>query len=498
METNKNNFKPTVLVIFGITGDLSTRYLLPALYHLENYGLLPKNFLVLGVSRKRLNKKEQTRLLTKSIETKVEDVNKDSFKKLCDKFDMLSFDPAHEVDYTHLREYLSKLEEKKSLCFNRLFYLAVPPSIFSSVVDKLGAGNLHKTCEHNMASVRVLIEKPFGFDLESARELISNSRKYFTDEQLYRIDHYLAKETAQNILTLRFSNPLFENVWNNKYISNIQITASESGGVEGREDFYEQTGALRDLVQSHLLQLMSLTTMDRPADQSAHSIQKQRLKILESTIPISRSDIAEQALRAQYDSGSIYGDKVGSYKKDVGRNSTIVETYVALKLNIDLANWRGVPILLRTGKRMMDRYTEIAINFKENAKQKIPGNLLTIRIVPNEGVALKLVVKKPGFSHQTEEVSMDFCYRRSFDDRNPDAYERLILDAIRGDQTLFPTSEEVIASWRVIDSVVKEWSMSDRGLLFYPAGSWGPKSAKQFAEQYCIGWRPYDPAVCKI
>jgi glucose-6-phosphate 1-dehydrogenase len=494
----QSELKPTILVIFGITGDLSQRYLLPALYHLELYNMLPKDFLILGVSRKRLSKKEQTKLLKGSIAKKVDQIDKVAFKKIYSRFNMLSFDPAQDADYKHLREYIDETEDKYKVCFNRLFYLAVPPSIFSKVIKRLGSGNLNTSCQHKVAAARILVEKPFGFDLSTAHELINQAQEYFTEEQIYRIDHYLAKETAQNILTFRFKNPLFEQVWDRHSIAYMQITVAETLGVAGREDFYEQTGALRDMVQSHLLQLMSLTTMEQPENLLPTSIHRQRQRLLEAIKPITSQNVLRQTVRGQYTSGKVYGETVASYKQDVGKNSSITETYAAIKFDIENERWQGVPILMRVGKRLSDRYSEISIVFKESAAKNIAGNVLSIRIVPNEGIALKLVVKKPGFVNETESVSMDFCYRRSFDGRNPDAYEKLLIDAIKGDQTLFPTGAEVIASWKSIDAVVKAWQQNGNGLAGYQAGSWGPKEADELAKKYCSGWLPYDPAVCRI
>jgi len=388
-------------------------------------------------------------------------------------------DPA---EYLKLGKRLNAIEDEMGMCMSRLFYLAIPSQTFAPVVQQLGKGGLNKSCQHNSEDARLLIEKPFGYDLESAHELIKDLNEHFSEQQIYRIDHYLAKETAQNILNFRFQNPIFKRAWDNKSIRNIMITAAEEIDIEGRVSFYEQTGALRDLIQSHLLQLLALTVMDEPAALTSDEIHRQKLSLLQSITPIAPDKVITDAVRGQYE----------DYRKEVENPDSIAETYAAIKLEINSERWRGVPVLLRTGKAMEEKVVDITITFSDNSKLS-QDNILSIRI------SLQLLAKKPGFTNEVEPVQMDFCYGNSFDGEvNPDAYERVLIDAFRGDKTLFATSDEVLASWRIVENVIHEWAKNDAGLEFYKRGSWGPKSADNLAKSADTNWITQELKVCAV
>lgn len=476
---------PAALVIFGITGDLARRKLLPALYHLAADDLLPEGFEVIGVTRSgttvELLKESVRSFVTKGDEVCDEAV----LDKLAQKVSIVTMDLAKPEEYAKLRAALDDHEERVGACTNRLFYLAVPSQTFGDIAELLGQAGLTEGCKHHVGEGRLLIEKPFGYDLASARELIDVLGKQFTEQQMYRVDHYLAKETAQNVLTFRFSNPLFQSVWDSGNVSSIMITAAESIGIEGRVAFYEQTGALRDLIQSHLLQLLTLVTMERPEQMDAESIHARKLELLNAIVPIAPNKVAEQAVRGQYE----------TYHQEVQNTSSITETYAALRLDIDTPRWKGVPVLIRTGKALAEKATEITLSFSGEGEHQ---NTLTFRIQPNEGISIELQAKKPGFDAETETVQMDFCYPNTGEGVHPDAYERVLVDALRGDKTLFATSDEVIASWKIIENVLHAWSMTGSDIETYPVGSWGPTAAGKLAERAGTKWVSERLKICQI
>jgi glucose-6-phosphate 1-dehydrogenase len=479
---------PAMLVIFGITGDLARRKLLPGLYNLARYDLLPKPFRIVGVTRSGLGMEELLGKIKQGVEASGETCDQTTLERLSQLFEIHTMDLLDLEAYRQLGERLDAIETEAGMCLNRLFYLAIPSQTFTPVVELLGKSGLNKTCQHDVP-VRLLIEKPFGYDLESAHELINELAKYFTEDQLYRIDHYLAKETAQNILVFRFQNPLFKLVWHRDCVKAIMLTAAETIDIEGRSTFYEQTGALRDFVQSHLLQLLALTTMEEPAKLEAGAIHEQKLALLQAITPIAPDKVASQAIRGQYQ----------GYPGEVQNPHSTVETYAALRLEINNDRWRGVPVLLRTGKALADKVVEITLLFTDDSDISI-DNTLTIRIQPNEGIALQLLAKKPGLTSEVEPVHMEFCYKRSFMGGNqPDAYERVLIDALRGDKTLFATSDEVLASWRILQNVITEWVKNDTGLLPYAKGSWGPEAADQLAKQAVgLGWPDQTLHICAV
>lgn len=454
-------FEPTVITIFGVSGDLAGRKVLPALYHLLKDGLLPEKIKIVGTSRKDLSKDQ----LLKNVELCVLETDKvcdpvvlSKFNKI---FEIIKLDPVNEKDYIQLKNYFEILENKENVCFNRLFYLSIPPQIYSPVIRILGESGLSKKCHHGFGKSRILVEKPFGYDLSSAETLIKKTSKYFKEEQIFRIDHYLAKETAQNILVFRGHNPIFRDIWNNNSISRIHIKALESIGIEGRANFYDSVGALRDIVQSHLLQLMAITTMDIPEDiNSSDLIHQQKSRIL------SKTELSK------INRGSVIRGQYKTYRKEIGKPKSNTETYVRLMLNIKTKQWMNVPIILETGKALVNKNTAIVIDFSNYNDQQI--NELTIRIQPDEGIDIKLFVKKPGFDNVIETAIMDFSYQNTFDHHyHPDAYERVIIDAIKGDQSLFSSNSEVVRSWQILQPILNRWK-KDNNLILYENGSNGP------------------------
>ena len=447
--------QPSVLVIFGITGDLARRKVLPALYHLVKDAMLHEKTIVVGTSRKQLT----TEQLLEQVELCVLEADKvcdpDVLGKIRDLIVTVQLDPDKDEDYEQLHARLQELEDKQGVCLNRLFYLSIPPKVYGQIVTKLGKHHLSGSCKHGSAEARLLVEKPFGFDLTSAEELINVTQASFKEEQVFRIDHYLAKQTVQNILTFRQCNTIFNHSWDREHIHRIEVVAYEKIGIEGRAEFYEQVGALRDLVQSHLLQLVALTTMELPEDLSnSDAIHEAKQQLLDSVEPLS-SEQLQAVVRAQYD----------GYREETGNADSIIETFVSLLLGISNERWQHVPIYVRTGKALEYKHTAIAVDFGEAQR-----NRLTFRLQPNEGIDIELQVKKPGFAHDTETVRMDFSYDQSTA-AHPDAYERVLLDAIRGDRTLFATAGEVLASWRILQPILDKWAAYSDDLRSYPQGA---------------------------
>ncbi len=463
-----------IFVIFGITGDLAKRKLLPALYELVDLGLLSERFRIVGTTRRETDVED----VISFIRAAVDDVNEETLNKIRSIVRMVYMDIGKKEDYELLKQKLDEVEDEVGICLNRLFYMAVPPQMFEPVVRGLSGYELNHGCQHGHAESRLLIEKPFGNDTASALALIQHVEKVFNEDSIYRVDHYLAKETAQNILTFRLHNPIFRAVWDRKSIDHILITASEKIGIEGRANFYEGIGALRDLIQSHLLQLLALTTMEEPVTNSAEAIHASKLALLHAIQPIQPDEIDQNTVRGQYD----------TYRSEVNNPNSITETYAAVRLSIDNDRWRDVPILLRTGKALAEKVTEITLVFKTRAGQSDDRNMLTIRIQPNEGIVLSFLAKKPSLANETETVQMEFCYNSSFSGKQPDAYERVLVDAIRGDKTLFTTDKEVLASWKIIESILQAWSTNGDSLIRYAPSSWGPLEADELAAKAGASW----------
>lgn len=474
---------PSALIIFGITGNLSQRMLLPALYHLEYEHLLPENFVIVGVFRREPDVEAIIREAEIQILRTHQEVDPTVLAKLQARIHTIKMNSTDPDDFKRLKTLLAELDKTAGVALNHLFYLAIPPNIFKKVVGNLAICGLNQ-CDNDRAS-RILIEKPFGDDLASAEALIEYMSERFDEKQIFRIDHYLAKETAQNILTFRFNNPLIEGIWSRQFIDHIQITAIEKIGIQGRSAFYENIGALRDFVQSHLMQLMALVMMEYPENLSAAAIHKEKLLLLESIEPIAAKHVDDVAARGQYD----------TYREEVQNPDSSVETFAAIKLEVANSRWGGVPVLLRTGKAMAEKATEISIIFKDRTRRALADNLLTIRIQPNEGISLKLLAKKPGFGNEFQPVEMQFGYSGAFNGHQPDAYQRVLMDALRGDQSLFATSAEVLASWRLLQPVLDAWKNRTDAPEVYKTGSWGPESAHELAENYGCEWVNNRPAT---
>ena len=486
MSEPTKDLQPAIITIFGITGDLAKRYLLPSLYMLANNGLLPLNTKIVGVTRSGATVEEILNKIKVSVEsdgkTKCQESTMQWFKE---SLSIVSMDIIDNADYIKLKDKLDSIEDKTGICLLRVFYLAIPSAMFAPVVDKLGEQGLNKGCQHGTHESRLLIEKPFGCDLQSAKELIVRLQKSFTEEQIYRIDHYLAKETVQNILAFRFNNPIFTETFNSKHISHIMITATESIGIENRVTFYEQMGAMRDFIQSHLLQLVALTTMDEPKNMDAKSIHQQKEIILNSILPPHADNMGVETVRGQYN----------TYRKEVGDIKSQTETYAAIKLSINNDRWRDVPVFIRTGKALAEKVNEITIIYQKPNKPK-HKNILVIRIQPNEGIVLDLTIKKPGFKDELQHVQMDFCYQQKLSDVQYTAYERVLTDTLRGDKTLFVTSQEVLASWRITSPIIEAWANNRSALTFYDNGSWGPAAADELVEGAGSSWQTDILNIC--
>ncbi|HEX9679445.1 MAG TPA: glucose-6-phosphate dehydrogenase [Candidatus Saccharimonadales bacterium] len=476
--------EPTILVVFGITGDLSNRMLLPSLYHLELDELLPKSFKIVGTSRRKVETKDLKRAAAKFIREKDGQIDEPALGRLIERISMVKMNLTDQADFSRLDDRLRDLEQQQSVCMRRMFYLAVPPSVFDEIIINIGETDLDE-CSHDRPGI-LMIEKPFGHDTKSAKALVDLLGRYFQESQIYRVDHFLAKETVQNILYFRFHNPIVKDIWNSQFIDHVQITVAESIGIEGRAEFYEQTGALRDMIQSHLLQLVALTTMAEPKSLNTADIRMQRQAALKALKPIS--DVNTQVVRGQYE----------GYLAEADNPDSRIETYVALKIESKSKKWRGIPIYLRTGKAMDAKLTEITLVYGSDKEAAQDGlNMLIIRMHPNEGIALKLLAKKPGLSSATEQIIMDWCYEAPEAGRvRHDAYEKLLVDSMRDEQTLFPSAEETMISWQLIEPVLNSWQNSNRVPEPYKKQSAGPKAANKILSNEPISWVPRDLNIC--
>ncbi len=447
MKHSHLELEPSFIVIFGITGDLAQRHLLPALYHLMKDGLLHKNTEIIGVTRQDITAAE----LLERVELCINEVDNicdpEALKLMNERTSLFKMNLTDDGDYAKLLNFLNDREQALGICINRLYYLAIPPQVYNGVVARLGAAGLNTSCPHGVAATRLLIEKPFGYDSDSAKALLDHLRSSFSEEQIFRIDHYLAKETVQNILVFRFQNPIFEAIWSNQCISHIEIMASEKIGIENRALFYEPLGALRDFIQSHLLQLMAIVTMDRPEAMTSQAIHEAKQSLLKQVPSISPDQVEHLAKRGQYN----------GYREEVNNPHSVTETFAAIQIEINSQRWRGTPITLWTGKGLSERKTEIHVSFKSQATATT--NTLCFRIQPNEGIELDLLTKEPGFDNKLRAQAMDFSYRQNANGQtHPNAYERVLVDAVRGDHTLFATGDEVLEAWRIIQPVLAEWA----------------------------------------
>jgi glucose-6-phosphate 1-dehydrogenase len=488
---------PCVLVIFGASGDLTKRKLVPALYNLSGQGLLPEQLAVVGVASSDMSSDAFRDRLADNVDLG-EGCSEDRWKKLLAKITYMSGNLRDAAIYERLRESVDAIDEERGTGGNVIFYLSIPPSLFGEVVRQLGEAGLVNEVGGRFR--RVVIEKPFGRDLESARALDAEVGKVLSERQVYRIDHYLGKETVQNIMVFRFANGIFEPVWNRRYVDHVQITVAEQLGVEHRARYYEEAGALRDMVPNHLFQLLSLVAMEPPSSFDADAVRNEKSKLLKAVQPFTPEDVLTRTVRGQYDAGATSeGEAVVAYRAepDVDPVSTI-ETFVALKLNVDNWRWAEVPFYLRTGKRMPTRLTEVVIQFRrvpfllfrDTSIEHVSRNQLVIRIQPDEGITLRFGVKLPGPSVSLGSVDMDFNYADYFGTGPTTGYETLLYDCMLGDATLFQRADGVELGWEVAQPILDVWAaLPARNFPNYAAGSWGPVDADQLLSRDGRSWR---------
>lgn len=492
---------PCILVIFGATGDLTARKLFPAIYNLAREGQLPSQFAVVGFARREKTheqfRDEMKEAISKYSRSKpIEESLWNTFKEQI-FYHRSEF--KDEQGYNSLRDFLQELDSRLGTRGNRVFYLSTQPSYFTDICEELHRTNLlYDETKITDRWSRVIIEKPFGHDLASAHALQADLLKFLRENQIYRIDHYLGKESVQNLLVFRFANSLFESLWNNRYIDHVQITVAEEIGIGTRGAFWEEAGLVRDIIQNHMMQLLSLVAMEPPVSLNASAIRDEKVKVLSALRPLDPKEFESSATRGQYGPGYINGEAVTGYRqeKNVGPQSN-VETYAAMRLFIDNWRWHGVPFYLRAGKRLPKRVTEIAICFKQppgvlfqEEEHMHESNLLVIRIQPDEGTSLKINCKVPGALNVIQPVKMDFRYGSYFGTSPPEAYERLIIDCIIGDRTLFASDEEVFSSWALLTPLIEFWSKKVQGdFPNYQSGTWGPKAADHLLEQDGRKWR---------
>ena len=489
---------PCVVVIFGASGDLTKRKLLPALYHLEQSGLLPQEISVVGVARRPLEESFAPDMKDGILSGGGVEASDPALDPFIGKVSYHAMNFDDDAGYAALKALLSSIDEKAGTKGNRLFYLATAPEYFADIINSLGKHEMNKPPEGSHSWVRTIIEKPFGHDLDSARALNDDVNKVFHEDQIFRIDHYLGKETVQNILVFRFANGIFENVWNRNYIDHVEITAAEAIGIEGRGPFYETAGALRDVVQNHVMELLSFVAMEPPVSFEAEAVRAEKIKVWRSIQPIHPAD----TVRGQYGPGTVDGKQVAGYRQeDRVHPRSQTETYAALRLEIENWRWAGVPFYIRAGKRLAKRVTEITIMFKQpplsifkdaegKGAEGIRNNIISMRIQPDEGITLRFGAKLPGPDMSISTVNMNFSYAEAFGASSANGYERLLLDAMLGDATLFAHRDGVEATWALITPILEAWSKTPiRDLPNYPAGTWGPPASDAMLKADGRKWR---------
>jgi glucose-6-phosphate 1-dehydrogenase len=488
--------EPGIIVIFGASGDLTARKLVPALYDLAAQRRLPMEFAVVGISRTEMSHEEYRERLRGALEKyRSGEVSEDVWESFSKGIFYLPGDSKKPETYEELKGFLKQLDEERGTSGNRIYYLSSSPSLFSTIVERLGEAGMSE--ERDGSYARLVVEKPFGRDLESAKKLNEEIRRYFDERQIYRIDHYLGKDTVQNILALRFSNGIFEPIWNQHYVDHVQITVAEDIGVETRGAFYEEAGALRDIVQNHVMQVLCLTAMEPPVTFDAESVREEKVKVLKAVRPIPEDEVEAYAVRGQYERGWIFGEEVKGYREedDVAPDS-LTETFVALKLFVDNWRWAGAPFYIRAGKRLPKKATEIAIQFRptphtmftRGETRGLEPNVLVIRIQPEEGISLKIGAKVPGSGFEVSSVNMDLLYGTAFLEEAPDAYQRLLLDLMLGDPTLFIRADEAEGAWSILQPVMRAWAESEE-IPTYPAGTWEPEEADELLRRDGREWR---------
>ena len=481
---------PCALVIFGASGDLTRRKLFPAIYSLAARNMLPERFSIVGVARTEETDAEfRTRMKEAVVEFGREKLDERVWKRVAATMRYVATDFADDGGEDAVVKLLAKLDQQRGTAGNRVFYLAVPPSAFSVLVEKLG-----RRRDEWSGWTRLIVEKPFGHDRASARTLNAELQGYFEEHEIYRIDHYLGKETVQNLLALRLANGIFEPIWNRQFVDHVEITVAESIGIEGRSAFYESAGAIRDVFQNHLLQLVALTAMEPPIDFSAESVRNEKVKVLRAL----HTPGSKHVVRGQYGPGYIEGKAVPGYHQEAGvPKSSATETFVAAKLFLDNWRWADTPFYVRVGKRLAKRETTIAIQFQraphppfaKEASEGLQPNVLVVHVQPDEGVSLAIGAKVPGQGMKIRTVLMDFLYGGSFRTELPEAYERLILDCLLGDATLFTRADEVDEQWAIVDSMVGGWGRQRPAFPNYDAGTWGPPEADQLIRRDGREWR---------
>jgi glucose-6-phosphate 1-dehydrogenase len=481
---------PCVLVIFGASGDLTRRKLFPAVYSLAVRNLLPERFAIVGVARTEETDAEFRQRMKEAVQQFGRDpLDEKVWRRLAAGMHYIATDFASEGAEDSLVALLQKLDRERGTAGNRLLYFAVPPGAISVLLDRVGGRR-----DEWQGWTRLIVEKPFGFDRASARRLNEELSRYFEEREIYRIDHYLGKETVQNLLALRFANGIFEPVWNRQFVDHIEITVAESIGIEGRAAFYEQAGAIRDVFQNHLLQLVALTAMEPPTDFTADSVRNEKVKVLRAMHPPPRRNV----VRGQYGRGYVEGLEVPAYREEPGvAKASTTETFVAAKLQVDNWRWADTPFYVRTGKRLPKRETTIAIQFQraphppfaKEASEGLRPNVLLVHVQPDEGVSLAIGAKVPGQGMTIRTVHMDFLYGGAFRTELPEAYERLILDCLLGEATLFTRADEVDEQWALVDAIVAGWKREGPDFPNYDAGTWGPAAADELLRRDGRAWR---------
>jgi glucose-6-phosphate 1-dehydrogenase len=478
---------PFDFVVFGATGDLAERKLLPALYHRQIAGQFSEPTRIFACARGRMSDEAYRDFAAKALQAHLKEGEKDkkAIAEFLKRLNFITVDATADTGWTTLRKELGK-DEKRI----RAFYFAVAPALFGEIATRIK--------EHGLITplTRVVVEKPIGRDLESARALNDTIGQVFREEQIFRIDHYLGKETVQNLMALRFANALYEPIWNSAHIDHVQITVGESVGLEGRAGYYDKSGALRDMVQNHILQLLCLVAMEVPSSLDADAVRDEKLKVLRALVPITNGSTAKHTVRGQYRAGASSGGAVKGYLEELGSDTSSTETFVAVKAEIANWRWAGVPFYLRTGKRLATRVSEIVVQFKpvphsifQDAAGIMVANKLVIRLQPDEGVKQWIMIKDPGpGGMRLRHVPLDMSFADAFDVRNPDAYERLIMDVVRGNQTLFMRRDEVEAAWKWIDPIQQAWNETRQDVQGYTAGTWGPSASIALIERDGRTW----------